>query len=145
MVDRAGWLNFTQKKTGGGVSIPFHRTLPDIASSEDHVHLMKAIETHPRQMTFLVTHYGSSRSEKAASQWFAKAARNAGIKGKTAHGLRKTRAISIAERGGTTHQIAAWTGHESLSEVESYSKAAQKKRILSGVESEQKLSRTNGL
>ncbi|MFD2843443.1 hypothetical protein [Paracoccus cavernae] len=59
--------------------------------------------------------------------------------GKSAHGLRKSRAMAIAETGATAHQIAAWTGHESLTEVQRYSKAADRRRILSGAEPEQNL------
>lgn len=93
-------------------------------------------------MTWIITSYGATRLVKGASQWFAKSARAANIIGKTAHGLRSARAVSLAERGASTHQIAAWTGHESLSEVEHYSRAANKKHILGGAEHERKLSKT---
>ncbi len=46
--------------------------------------------------------------------------------------------MALAEAGATAHQIAAWTGHESLSEVQRYSKAADRKRILSSTNQEQK-------
>jgi hypothetical protein len=58
------------------------------------------------------------RSEKAISNWFSEAAREAALRGYTAHGLRKTRAIALAEAGATHHQIGAWTGHDSLKEIE---------------------------
>lgn len=94
-----------------------------------------------RHLTWVTTQTGSSRSSKSATQWFAAAARAAGIKGKTGHGLRSTRAIKLSEAGATTHQIGAWTGHESLSEIEHYSKEANKRRLLSGPDQEQKLFR----
>jgi integrase len=141
MIDGDGWLTFKQQKTGGEVSIPFSRALPDFAAGmqADLDLLKQAISHAPRHMTWLVTAYGASRSVKAFSQWFSAAARDAGIFDKTAHGLRKARAISVAEAGGSTHQIAAWTGHETLSEVQRYSKGAARRRILSGTEREQKL------
>lgn len=141
MVDKAGWLTFRQKKTGGQVSVPFDRALPDFADAETLEYLHSAIAANPRHMTFITTEKGAARTEKGASQWIAKAARKAGVTGKAAHGLRKSRAISLAENGATTHQIAAWTGHETLAEVEHYSKAAQKKRLLSGAEGERDLSK----
>jgi integrase len=36
------------------------------------------------------------------------------------HGLRKARATQLAERGASTHQIMAVTGHKSVAEVERY-------------------------
>ncbi len=85
----------------------------------------------PRHMTWLVTSFGKARSVKAFSSLFANAAA-AGVAGKSAHGLRKPRCRVLAEAGATAHQIAAWTGHESLSEVQRHAKAAYRKRILSG-------------
>lgn len=141
MVQRDGWLTFRQKKTGGEVSIPFNRGLPPFAVSMqgDLDFLKAAISAAPRHMTWLVTQNGKARSDKAFSSWFAGAAAAAGIVGKSAHGLRKSRAMAIAEAGATAHQIAAWTGHESLTEVQRYSKAADRRRILSGAEPEQNL------
>ncbi|WP_104491974.1 tyrosine-type recombinase/integrase [Paracoccus denitrificans] len=141
MVSKDGWLTFRQRKTGGEVSVPFNRTLPGFAigMQADLDALKEAIAQAPRHMTWLVTAQGKARSEKAFSSWFAGAAADAGVKGKSAHGLRKSRAMALAEAGATAHQIAAWTGHESLSEVQRYSKAADRKRILSGADQEQKL------
>ena len=141
MIDREGWLVYRQQKTGGEVAIPFRRALPAWAAHmrPDLEELHKAIEARPRRgMTFMLTERGASRSVKAASSWFAAAARKAGLDGLSAHGLRKTRAQLLAEAGATAHQIAAWTGHESLSEVEHYAAKADRRRILSGPDQEQK-------
>jgi integrase len=136
-VDRDGWLVYRQRKTGGEVAVPFRRQVPEIADPADLAQLHAALAAmNARHLTFLVTAQGHGRSEKAASQWFAAAARKAGIVGKTAHGLRVSRAIEIAERGGTTHQIGAWLGHVSLDEIEHYSRAAERKRILGGTKPE---------
>ncbi|SCX89336.1 tyrosine-type recombinase/integrase [Paracoccus tibetensis] len=140
MVTRDGWLTFRQEKTGGEVSIPFFRALPSFASSmaADLAYLKDAIAAAPRHMTWLVTAHGTSRSKKAFSSWFSQAATEAGIATeKSAHGLRKARAQALAEAGATGHQIAAWTGHETLSEVQRYSKAADRRRMLTRAEPEQ--------
>jgi putative ABC transport system substrate-binding protein len=50
-------------------------------------------------------------------------------KGISAHGLRKATARRLAELGCSTHQIAAITGHATLSEVQRYTKAADRKRL----------------
>ena len=41
-----------------------------------------------------------------------------------AHGLRGTCATRLAHDGATPHQIMAWTGHKSLSQVQRYTRAA---------------------
>lgn len=90
-------------------------------------------------MTWMTTVYGKSRSVKAAGQWFAAKARAAGVRGRTAHGLRKSRARALAEAGGTSAQIGAWTGHESLSEIERYIRHFNKRKVLSSTNAEQKV------
>lgn len=45
------------------------------------------------------------------------------------HGLRKARATTLADNGSTAHQIAAVTGHKTLSEVQRYTQAAEQKRL----------------
>ena len=128
-----------QKKTGSEVSLPFNRSLPPFALGMlgDLDLLKAAIAVAPRHMALLVTQSGKTRSDKAFSSWFAGAATAARITGKSAHGLRNARAMAIAEAGAKAHQIAAWTGHESRSEVQRYFKAADRLRILFGAEPEQ--------
>ena len=141
MVDADGWLTYSQSKTGGEVSIPWCRDLPAWAEPmmTDLSLLHEALAARKeRHLTFVTTVYGNARSVKSFSQWFSQAAKKAKLPaGRSAHGLRKSRAIALAELGATTHQIAAWTGHESLSEVERYSRKADKKRILSKTDGEQ--------
>lgn len=141
MVDPEGWLCFRQAKTGGEVAIPLHREPPPFADPEDLRQLLAALSARPeRHMTYLTTHYGAARSVKSASQWFSAAARSAQLPAKrTAHGLRVTRAIKLAEAGATTHQIGAWTGHESLSEIDHYSRAAGRKNLLTAHEAGTKI------
>jgi integrase len=47
----------------------------------------------------------------------------------TAHGLRKAACRRMAEAGYSANEIAAWTGHTSLKEVERYTKAADQERM----------------
>lgn len=114
MIDQDGWLHFVQSKTDGPVWIPFSRRPPDFADPADLAQMHAAIEARPQShMVWITTSAGRPRSHKAVSSWFARAAREAGIDGgKSAHGLRVTRAIKLAEAGATAHQIGAWTGHE---------------------------------
>jgi integrase len=141
-IDREGWIVFRQQKTGGEVAIPFDRALPEFAEGmeADLRYLHVALETRKdKHVTWLTTTHGKSRSVKAAGQWFAAKARAAGIVGRSAHGLRKSRARALAEAGGTAPQIGAWTGHESLSEIERYIRNFNKRKVLSSTKSEQKV------
>jgi hypothetical protein len=47
----------------------------------------------------------------------------------SAHGLRKATARRLPEIGCSANQIASITGHASLSEVQRYTKAADRKRM----------------
>lgn len=125
-VDHEGWLVFIQKKTKSEVSVPFDRGLPKFAVAKDLEHLHRAIAAMgPRKGTFMLTERGKPRSSKGASQWFSERAQIAGVpEGKTSHGLRKSRMILHAEHGADIHQIAAWSGHETLKEIESERRSA---------------------
>jgi len=46
-----------------------------------------------------------------------------------AHGLRKAALRRLAEHGGTTKEIAAVSGHRSLSEIERYTARADQARL----------------
>ena len=45
------------------------------------------------------------------------------------HGLRATCATRLAYARATPHQIMAWTGHKSLSQVQHYTRAADQLRL----------------
>lgn len=127
-----GWLRFTQSKTGGDVSVPISDNLATWAQEleNDQQSLLRNIDLEAE--FWISTMQGKPRSVKGLSQWFSKAAAQAGLKpGLTAHGLRKARAASLAEIGASAHQIGAWTGHSSLKEVSQYTRAADRRRILS--------------
>lgn len=133
-IDRDGWLVFCQQKTGGEVSVPVRRALPEFAEgmADDLEQMLRAIDARSeRHLTFLTTSSGKSRSSKSVSQWFAAKVRAAGIVDRTAHGLRKTRAIALVEAEATHHQVGAWTGHESLKEIERYAKKFDRRKALS--------------
>ncbi len=101
------------------------------ADKAGKVAMHAALKACAGQMTFLATRAGRPRSRKAVGGDVAKAARLAGVM-KSAHGLRKSRSAALAEAGASAHQIAAWTGHESLSEVAHYTRSADRKRAVMG-------------
>lgn len=134
MLDSSGWLSFTQQKTKGKVTIPVRSRLPTWAHqlSDDQEHLLRNL---PSDEFWITTQHGKARSVKGLSQWMSKVASAAGLAADcTAHGLRKARAAALAEAGATPHQIGAWTGHTSLSEVSHYTRQADLRAILVGSE-----------
>jgi integrase len=132
-VGRDGWLSYKRQKTNSTVEIPFARSLPEFAKplEVDLQSLKRSIEGQgDRHMTFMVTKQGHSRSPKSASQWFSKKAQRAGVK-KTAHGLRKSRDMELAELGGSAAQLMGWLGHETLEQATHYIKKFDQRRALS--------------
>ena len=138
-VTKGGWLSYRRSKSGVLVEIPFSRELPHFALSfqRDLDYLKQCIAAQPnKQMTWIVTggvNNGGrikSRSVKAASSWFSRAATEAGIE-KTAHGLRKSRDMEIAANNGTATAIMSWLGHSTLVEASRYIKMFDKRRALS--------------
>lgn len=131
-IDDQGWLNFVQQKTGSEVSVPMYRALPHFAETADLDQTISAIDAMPvGDLTWLATESGEVRSQKGSSQWFSRAAQQAGLKNRTSHGLRKSRMILHAENGASTKEIAAWSGHETLAEIERYIRSADRRRLLS--------------
>ncbi|RJE81299.1 tyrosine-type recombinase/integrase [Paracoccus sp. JM45] len=136
MVGRDGVLQFTQKKTGEPAFVPWTCQPPDYALGmlKDRKMLHMALEARlDLHLTFLATAQGRSRSSKALGHLVSDAAREANVD-KSAHGLRKARAKILAEAGATVHQIAAWTGHITLEEVEHYTREANRRAAVRGRE-----------
>jgi site-specific recombinase XerD len=79
--------------------------------------------------TFILTSLGRPYVAESLGNLFGDAAREAGIDSRL-HGLRKAFCIYWAEKKATTHQIAAMAGHMSLSEVERYTRSADRDRMV---------------
>lgn len=141
-VDKDVWLFFSQGKTRRDVVIPFQRDLPEFAVSfaGDLLMLHAAINArNERHITYIHTTRGASRSPKSVSQWFSTKARKAGIEGRTAHGLRKSRSESLFEGGATMAQAQAWIGHKDPRMLQHYADKYDMRRALSRTDGEQKV------
>ena len=133
MVGKDGVLAYRQAKTASLAYVPWSCTVPPHASAVDRDLAREAVLPFAGQMTFLATTHGRTRSVKALGTMVRDAARDAGVK-KSAHGLRKSRARALAEGGATAHQIAAWTGHLTLAEVQHYTEQADRRRAVMGMD-----------
>ena len=107
-----------QQKTSIELALPIHPTLAAIIA-----------ETPADHLTLLTTQTGKPFSAAGFGNWFRDRCNEAGLGHCSAHGLRKAAARRLAEAGCTMHEIAAITGHASLSEVQRYTKAADQKRL----------------
>lgn len=107
-----------QEKTGNLVDIPMHHQL--------RASLEKRLSNH---LVLIVNNSNKPYSEKGFGNWFKKAVIKAGLPHCSAHGLRKAAARRLAEAGCSAHEIMSITGHESLKEVERYTREASR-RIL---------------
>jgi integrase len=116
-------LTLDQHKTEGGeeahLEIPVHPKLRAIVEATPTIGMT----------TFLVTSFGKPYTATGFSNWFRGRCDQAGCPDVSAHGLRKAAARRLAEIGCSANQIASITGHASLSEVQRYTKAADRKRM----------------
>ena len=130
---KGGRLEFTQEKTGAHLSLP---VMPALAASLAHV--------PADQMLFVATFTGAPFTAKGFGNWFSAACRSAGLPHCSAHGLRKSGATRLADKGCSESQIMAWTGHTSPSEVQRYTRRRNQRGLadsaVSGTQGEQPLS-----
>lgn len=110
-----------QDKTGQPVDIPQHPQLQASLAAHKLEHLV-----------VLTTKNGKPYSEKGFGNWIKKAAVSAGLPHCSAHGLRKAAARRLAEAGCSPHEIMSITGHQSLKEVERYTREANRRGLADG-------------
>jgi integrase len=123
---RLGWrhvfkgaIAIRQNKTGASVTVPIVQELG------------AAIDLCPRdRMTFIAQADGRPLGAASLGNEFRDWLRKAGLPDQLSlHGLRKAAATRMANAGCSTHEIAAVTGHKTLSEVQRYTAEAEKKRL----------------
>ena len=114
-----GTLSIRQEKTGTLVEIPL---LPELKAELDQL--------PADQLTFLMTEQGKPFTAAGFGNWFRDMAADAGLPtGFNTHGLRKAGATIGAEHEWTDHEIMAWGGWQSLSEVQRYTRAANRRKM----------------
>ena len=111
-----GWLYFKQQKTGAEMAIPIFHELREILNAGP-----------VGDLTYLVTEFGKPFTANGFGNKFRDWVEEAGLKGKSAHGLRKSAAQRLALKSHSTNEIAAIGGWETLSEVQRYTKGANRR------------------
>lgn len=115
---RDGILTIKQTKTGNDVNMPVHPMLSTALKQCSY-----------DQLVYLTTSFGKPYTPAGFGNWFRDVTDQAGLKGLTAHGLRKAIARRLAEAGCTPHEIMSITGHQNLKEVVLYTAAANRKQM----------------
>lgn len=113
-----GLLTFNRQKTDVLCEIPL--------KPEPRAVLSRALDIAP---AFPLTFKGQPFLAAALCNLFVHAAKAAAITARL-HGLHKVLCVYWAEPGASTGQIAAIAGHMSLSEVERYTRAADRRRMV---------------
>jgi integrase len=119
---RDGWLRFTEVK--GRRRKVKHREIPLLPQ------LKEAIDAAPSgNLTFLVTTFGKPFTSNGFGNWFRRRCDEAGLKGCSAHGLRKAGATIAADNGATEHQLMAIYGWETTKQAGVYTRKVNRKRL----------------
>ncbi len=113
---RGGLLHVRQQKTGAPLQLPI---FPELQEAID------AMPNSGRHLTFLVTASGKPFSPAGFTNWFRDVCTKAGLRGFSAHGLRKASLTRLAEAGCSVHEIAAFSGHKTLSEIAHYTRSVE--------------------
>jgi integrase len=116
---RDGVIAVRQEKTGVKLAIPVHPELKAILDAAPADTLL-----------FLTTAQGRPLTDTAFGNWFHGACLAAGVPPKSSfHGLRKAACRRLAEAGCSANVIASISGHQTLKEIERYTKAADQARM----------------
>jgi integrase len=119
---RNGWLRMRQyknrKRHPVDIEIP---VLPELA---------RIIEASPTgDLTLLVTSLGVPFSIKGFGNKFREWCDEAELPQCSAHGIRKADATMAADNGATTHELQSMFGWKSLTEAETYTRKANRKKL----------------
>ena len=115
---RNGEITIKTQKTSTIVTLPITRELQAAIDSMEADNL-----------TLLRTESGKAFTVKGLGQWFRDRCDEAGVKQKSAHGLRKFAATALADFGASEHMLMAVFGWKDPKEAAVYTREANRKRL----------------
>jgi integrase len=128
-----GMIAVDQEKTTTKLKIPISAELTAVLAQLPRTN-----------MTFLVTERGAPFTSAGFGNWFRDQCDLASLPNCSFHGLRKSCATRLADKGCSVHEIAAITGHRSLSLIAHYTRSADQQKLardaMQRSEGEQKIS-----
>ena len=134
--DDGAVLRFRPQKTGAEMAIPVG---PELRSELDAWRRTRCT------LTILDNGAGAPWVAPRLTEQLARALAKIGMAGLGIHGVRKLMAANLADRGASTHEIAAVTGHRTLSMVALYTRSVDQEKLASSALSrlsERKVNRT---
>lgn len=128
-------IRLRQAKTGAALILPVH---PELRAE------LEAWKAERQGVQILTTpRTGAWKNGTHLSHEMAKGLKRIGLPaGLNVHGLRKAAARRMAEAGCTVHEIAAITGHRSLSMVQHYTSSADQLRLAGAAVSRLQIQKT---
>ena len=86
--------------------------------------------SHGGEFVFLLTRRGKNFTAEKLGSFLLKARRKAGLgEHCKAHGLRRKRAVDLAEQGKSASELMAWFGWDDIKEAELYTKKADRRKL----------------
>lgn len=116
---QGGYIRVRQQKTGTPVEIAMH---PDLVAA------LATAKRSDRHLFILSNRQGDALTSKVFLKWCQAFTRERGGNF-TPHGLRKNATNELFEAGCTAAEVAAITGHKSLSMLEHYGKARSQPKL----------------
>lgn len=113
-----GVLQYRRQKTKTMAQVPMTPELRAVIARTPHI-----------APAFILNRKGKPYTAESLGNLFRDAATKAAMVARL-HGLRKAFCVYWAEKGATTHQIAAMAGHMTLGEVERYTRAADRLKMV---------------
>lgn len=113
-------IRLRQSKTGAPLILPVHPTLKAELDAWKETRKAAVILTSPQNRAWTAPHLTREMGKRLAAL---------GLPGLNIHGLRKLAAARLADAGASVHEIAAITGHASLSMVALYTRSADQHRL----------------
>ena len=124
------WISYVREKTGIGASFPI---LPELRDELRHV--------PPDHMLFLTHSGGRPYAKESLGNWFKDRCKDAGLPHCSLHGLRKSRATSAANAGGSEREVGALLAHKGTQQAATYTKKVDRTALTKSVY--QKIARLN--
>jgi integrase/recombinase XerD len=121
---KGDWVTYTQEKNRRRKPVVVEMPMPEAVRAA-----IEACPSPPDSLTFLTNEWGRPFSKRAFNRQFRRWCNEAGLpQSFKPHGLRKGGSNLMADSGCTSHEIMAVTGHQTLKEVERYTKAYDRKQ-----------------
>ena len=118
-IENVRCIEFTQDKTGGLVTVPI---LPILQEAMDAMEIKNA-------RAYIPNSYGRPYTKESFGNWFSKRVKEAGLKNRSLHGLRKSQGAILAEMGCTQYEIMSIQGHADPKSSEIYTRTADRIKL----------------